>query len=498
MGNNSSTPSSEATTPPQRPSAGGQSGGAGTQTVERVSITEHVGRPQTSFSPGDRVKVIDDLSKLKILQRGHGEYVERMAQCLGKVGMVARVFSSGDVRVIVNDGIWTFNPLCLTAVTGSAGIETSARLRGLASGRDLSDEISEQVMRALVTSLGDSLGLGTGGSKRACKFSVGQKVKISGDKTRVKLLQVGHGGYTNGMESELGRIGTVTSIDSDGDIRVKFRNGRNWCFNPDLAEAVSDDESESSDSDSEVPHALRRMMRDLLGISSTEDSGGIRKSQLTPLLVACHEGDESLVRMMITTGADVNEKDKDGDSALHFGAYGEQPDILELLVNFGANINAKNNKGYTALHVAVNKDFVACVRVLTNYVSDLDVNTQDEYGDTPLHDAIRKENNDIVDLLVNFRTIDFTVKNKRGFNAFHHAALKGNVHAMERLLSKKPELVDSKKEDGYTSLHLAAVNNHYSMAKLLLTKGRCTVDLKTRQQQTALLLAVHQGGLRIG
>ncbi|XP_037513549.1 E3 ubiquitin-protein ligase MIB2 [Rhipicephalus sanguineus] len=494
MGSSSSTPSSEDTTPPQRPNAGGQSGSAGSQTAERVSITVNLGTSQPSFSPGDLVKVIDDLTKLKILQRGHGEYVDAMARCVGQVGAVIKVFPSRDVRVIFSGSIWTFNPLCLTAVRQSTGSDTSARLRSLARGRDISDEIAEQLMRAFTTSLGDSLGLSTSGSKKASKFSVGQKVKISGNKTRVKILQIGHGGYTAGMDSELGRIGTIASIDSDGDLTVKFRNGRNWCFNPDLAEAVSDDESESSDSDIEVPATLRRMMRDLFGIASTEDSGGpMVKSELTPLLVACHEGDESLVRMMMTTGADMNEKDKDGDSALHFGAYGNKPDILELLVNFGADINAKNKKGYTALHVAVNKEFVACVRVLTNYISDLDVNTQDEYGDTPLHDAIRTGNNDIVDLLVNFQTVDFAVKNKRGFNVFHHAALKGNVHAMERLLSKKPELVDSKKGDGYTSLHLAAVNNHYSLAKLLLTKGRCTVDIKNSLQQTALLLAVHQG-----
>ncbi|KAH8041271.1 hypothetical protein HPB51_014419 [Rhipicephalus microplus] len=232
----------------------------------------------------------------------------------------------------------------------------------------------------------------------------------------------------------LGRVGTVTHIYYDGDIKVNFRNGRSWCFNPDLAEAVSDDESESSDSDSEVPDALQRMMRDLFGIHTTGD-GMVRKLQLTPFLVACHQGDESFVMASITTGANVNEKNNHGDTALHFGAYGQvivlnlffenwrvrrnacdKPAILELLVNLGADINAKNKKGYTALHVAVNKDSVACVRVLTNYISDLNVNTQDEYGDTPLHDAIRKANNDIVDLLVNFRSIDFTVKNKRGFN----------------------------------------------------------------------------------
>ncbi|XP_075745864.1 E3 ubiquitin-protein ligase MIB2 isoform X4 [Rhipicephalus microplus] len=465
MGNSSSTPSRQATTPPQRPNAGERNDGAGSQTTERVSITGNVARPQLPSKMGTSSSTPSRQATSIVFSWRPGEGHRQPDTTEDP--------PAGSRWICRQDG-------------------TGARLRARASGRDVSDEIAEHLTRAFLGSFEASLGLRTSGRKTACKFSVGQKVKICGDKTRVKLLQLGHGRYSNDMESVLGRVGTVAHIYFDGDIQVNFRNGRSWCFNPDLAEAVSDDESESSDSDSEVPDALQRMMRDLLGIDTTGD-GMVRKLQLTPFLVACHQGDESFVMASITTGANVNEKNNHGDTALHFGAYGDKPAILELLVNLGADINAKNKKGYTALHVAVNKDSVACVRVLTNYISDLNVNTQDEYGDTPLHDAIRKANNDIVDLLVNFRSIDFTVKNKRGFNAFHYAALKGNIHAMERLLSKKLELVDSKKEDGYTCLHLAAVNNHYSIAKLLLTKGRCMVDLKNVKGETALLLAVHNG-----
>ena len=50
----------------------------------------------------------------------------------------------------------------------------------------------------------------------------------------------------------------------------------------------------------------------------------------------------------------------------------------------------------------------------------------DYYGDSALHDAIGKEKQDIIEGLINFPTIDFTLKIKRGFNVLHHAALKGN------------------------------------------------------------------------
>ena len=52
---------------------------------------------------------------------------------------------------------------------------------------------------------------------------------------------------------------------------------------------------------------------------------------------------------------------------------------------------------------------------------------QDAYGDTALHDAIGKENQSIIELLVAYQTTEFTKRNKRGFNVLHHSALKGNV-----------------------------------------------------------------------
>ena len=55
---------------------------------------------------------------------------------------------------------------------------------------------------------------------------------------------------------------------------------------------------------------------------------------------------------------------------------------------------------------------------------------QDSYGDTVLHDAIAKDFIEIVEVLVNFRDIDLSIKNKRGFNCLHHAALKGNARSV--------------------------------------------------------------------
>lgn len=41
-------------------------------------------------------------------------------QALGKTGKITKIYSDGDLRVTVDGQTWTFNPLCVTSVPGTA------------------------------------------------------------------------------------------------------------------------------------------------------------------------------------------------------------------------------------------------------------------------------------------------------------------------------------------------------------------------------------------
>ena len=55
------------------------------------------------------------------------------------------------------------------------------------------------------------------------------------------------------------------------------------------------------------------------------------------------------VREEIKLGADVNAKDKYGDTALILAAWYGYTEVAKLLLAAGADVNAKDNGGYTAL-----------------------------------------------------------------------------------------------------------------------------------------------------
>lgn len=72
------------------------------------------------FAVGDFVKICHDLERIKVLQRGHGEWAEAMIPTLGKVGRVQQVYQDNDLKIEVCNTSWTYNPLAVTKVASAA------------------------------------------------------------------------------------------------------------------------------------------------------------------------------------------------------------------------------------------------------------------------------------------------------------------------------------------------------------------------------------------
>lgn len=104
-------------------------------------------------------------------------------------------------------------------------------------------------------------------------------------------------------------------------------------------------------------------------------------------MLASHQGHIDIVRILLSHGANLEQRDADGDTALHYACFGNQPDCISLLLSKGADINSVNSTGCSSLHIAINKQLLECTkRLLEHQQPPIDVNLQDIYGDTALHD----------------------------------------------------------------------------------------------------------------
>jgi len=95
-----------------------------------------------------------------------------------------------------------------------------------------------------------------------------------------------------------------------------------------------------------------------------------------------------IVEMLCDSGFEVDSVDLEGNSALHLAAREGYDDILRTLVTKGADINKRNKCGETPLHHATTNqgNCKLCIQSLLEFGAE--VNCMDDEGRTPLYGAL--------------------------------------------------------------------------------------------------------------
>jgi len=105
---------------------------------------------------------------------------------------------------------------------------------------------------------------------------------------------------------------------------------------------------------------------------------------------ACNEGDINKVQDLIHRGADVNYKDKDGNTPLMIASFVGRLDVVQLLLDSGADMDMKNNDGKTALYWATLLDRLNVVLILQDRGANIHGKDDDDEGKTAtLHNKPR-------------------------------------------------------------------------------------------------------------
>ena len=113
---------------------------------------------------------------------------------------------------------------------------------------------------------------------------------------------------------------------------------------------------------------------------------GLTRIDLPPLHIAAQEGPLQSVRILVSKGfANVNQKDKNGRTALHSAADANQVPIISFLISNGANVNAQDNIGRTPLWTAASNGHDIMVRRLISSGASVDLGNGGNF--TPLHVA---------------------------------------------------------------------------------------------------------------
>jgi ankyrin repeat protein len=151
---------------------------------------------------------------------------------------------------------------------------------------------------------------------------------------------------------------------------------------------------------------------------------------------AAMQGDRTAVRDLIAHKADVNAKQGDGSTALHWAASRDDVDMAKMLIAAGADVKAQTREG------VITPLFLAC----TN-------------GSGPM-----------VDLLLKAGADPNSVKSN-GTTALMIASASGGAEAVRILVEHGAQVNAKESIHGQTALHFAAGFDRAAVAKVLLAHG---------------------------
>jgi ankyrin repeat protein len=251
-------------------------------------------------------------------------------------------------------------------------------------------------------------------------------------------------------------------------------------------------------------------------------AGSVPIGAQVAIVDAVKAGDAARVRALIEKRVNVNERQQDGTTALHWAVERDQRAIVQMLIRAGADVKATNRYGATPLWLAsVNGDAGAIAMLLE---AGADAGSVNADGETALMVAARTGKPDavsallargadpnakeawrqqtalmwaaaeghaaVIDLLV-ARGADLKARSSAGFTALLFAAREGRIAAVEALLKAGADMNESLPvrrrgpqaanqapappspplEVGLNAFLLAAANAHYELAARLLDRG---------------------------
>ncbi len=193
--------------------------------------------------------------------------------------------------------------------------------------------------------------------------------------------------------------------------------------------------------------------------------------------VAAAVGNIEAVKQHLAAGEDVNAKDEFGYTPLHNAAWIGHKEIAELLISKGADVTVVDGDGYTALDWAI-------------YLDDPSASREDKAAKKQIAVLLRKhggktgERLKIEDALIdaalegNIEAVkqhlaagaDVNAKDEFGATPLHNAVWEGHKETAELLIDRGGD-VNVLDEDGYTPLDWAESQEHKELADLLRKHG---------------------------
>lgn len=132
---------------------------------------------------------------------------------------------------------------------------------------------------------------------------------------------------------------------------------------------------------------------------------------------AAEAGNTKVLEKHIKGGADVDEVDRNGNTALHYASEFSLS-CVKLLIEAEADVNPIGRKGNTPLHIAASLGEAAITSVLIE--AGANIHAENDYGWQPLQTAAHRGDAEIVQVLLKAETAAYKDKIESAMNTASH------------------------------------------------------------------------------
>ena len=156
------------------------------------------------------------------------------------------------------------------------------------------------------------------------------------------------------------------------------------------------------------------------------------------------------------------------------------------------NMEWLDEEGNTPLHQACKYDQMQVVKFLA-FEKLFNMNCQNKNGFAPLHLACELDYHDTVKILIDSQMCDVNIQSNAGFTALHAATIHGSIHAVRILIRSRSCDPNVEDEYGNTSLHVAVGTDKGDICELILNNDHINPNIANSDGNTPLHLAAYQG-----
>ena len=215
-------------------------------------------------------------------------------------------------------------------------------------------------------------------------------------------------------------------------------------------------------------------------------ASGAAAADSTPVLAAAKHGTTQELRSSLAAGANPNEADADGTSALHWAVHRGALDSVSALLAAGAAVDAENRYGVRPAYLAAENGDAPTMRALL--AAHADARAVFAEGETLLMTAARTGDVATIDALLAAGADVDAFESRGGQTALMAAAAENNGAAVTALLDAGAERDVREAADALTALGFAVRAGAVDAARALLDAGADASE-KLRDGTSLLVLA---------